>query len=58
MQATTIITPHEGSNKNEHFSDKLCVAHLIPLVYYEDFTPWIRAGRVSTMLKLLYIKRP
>jgi len=53
MQATTIITPHEGSNKNEHFSDKLCVAHLIPLVYYEDFTPWIRAGRVSTMLKLL-----
>lgn len=58
MQATTIITPHEGSNKNEHFNDSLCVAHIHTSTYYLDFIYWIRTKKYSDYLERKYIKRP
>lgn len=48
MKATETNQPKEGSNKNEHFTDKLSVAHLPSLLYLNDFQDW-KYGRPSLL---------
>lgn len=47
MRATNNNQPNEGSIKNEHFNDKLSVAHLPSLLFIE-FLHW-KHGRPSLL---------
>lgn len=56
MLTTEITKPKEGSNKNEFFNDRLSVGNMPALFYYEEFEPWIRAKRVSPVIRDVYMK--
>ena len=56
MRAVTNIQPHEGSNKNNHFTDKLCVAKMASVVYEVDFKPWLDNKISNPILNYLFKK--